>query len=73
MEISEMAADRDQSDDLSDDMARLIHEVLTDLGTEADAAEIARRVRGLDRGLPAEDDRVPGRGVARSVPVSVRG
>ncbi len=51
-----MAADRDQSDDLSDDMARLIQEVLTDLGTEADAAEIARRVRGLDRGLPAEDE-----------------
>lgn len=51
-----MPTDRDQIEGLADDMARLIQEVLTDLGSAADPAEVARRVRGLDRGLPAEDE-----------------
>jgi Holliday junction resolvase len=56
MEATEMPTDRDQIEGLADDMARLIQEVLTDLGSAADPAEVARRVRGLDRGLPAEDE-----------------
>lgn len=39
-----------------DDVARLIQEVLSELGSIADPIEVARRVRGLDRGLPAEDE-----------------
>lgn len=38
------------------DISRLIQEILAELGHNADPAEIARRVRGLDRGLPAEDE-----------------
>lgn len=51
-----MPVDSDQIERLADDMARLIQDVLTDLGSAADSAEVARRVRGLDRGLPAEDE-----------------
>ena len=39
-----------------DDAARLIHEVLTQLGWDAEPDEVARRVRRLDYGLPAEDE-----------------
>jgi len=49
-----MSADRDQIEGLADDVARLIQKV--DLGSTADAAEVTRRVRSLDRGLPAEND-----------------
>lgn len=38
------------------DIARLIHEVLTDLGFDAEPEVIAGQVRRLDYGLPAEDE-----------------
>jgi len=39
-----------------DDLERLIHETLEDLGWDADAAQVAERVRRLDIGLPVEDE-----------------
>ena len=42
--------------DVPDDIERLIQDVLGDLGFEADAKEVARRVRRLNFGLPAEDE-----------------
>lgn len=39
-----------------DDTARLIREVLAELGSTADASEVVQRVRSLERGLPAEDE-----------------
>ncbi len=39
-----------------DDLERLIHETLEDLGWDADAAKVAERVRRLDIGLPVEDE-----------------
>ncbi len=38
------------------DADRLIHEVLLELGWNADVEAVARRVRRLDQGLPAEDE-----------------
>jgi Holliday junction resolvase len=38
------------------DIARLIHEVLTNLGFDADAHAVANQVRRLDFGLPAEGE-----------------
>lgn len=40
----------------SNDDDRLIYEVLSELGRNADAAAIAAKVRRLERGLPAEDE-----------------
>lgn len=51
-----MPTDEGQVGSSVDDMARLIQEVLAELGSRADPIEIARRVRGLDKGLPAEDE-----------------
>lgn len=42
--------------DDGDDTDRLIQEVLAELGWDHDAATIARKVRQLNRGLPAEDE-----------------
>ena len=42
--------------ELPDDLSRLIHETLEAVGWDADAAEIAERVKRLDIGLPAEDE-----------------
>ena len=39
-----------------DDLHRLIHETLSELGWEADPVTIAERVRRLDIGLPVEDE-----------------
>lgn len=39
-----------------DDTDRLIQDVLAELGSDHDARTIARKVRQLDRGLPAEDE-----------------
>src|SRR5512139_1178953 len=44
------------SSDPPDDLARLIREVLANLGVDADPTRIAAHVRRLDRGLPAEDE-----------------
>ena len=38
------------------DLPRLIQDVLAELGYEGDAVEVAKRVRRLDIGLPAEDE-----------------
>lgn len=38
------------------DIERLIQDVLADLGFDADAGDVARRVRKLNHGLPAEDE-----------------
>ena len=38
------------------DIERLIQDVLAELGFDADPAEVARRVRRLNYGLPAEDE-----------------
>ena len=38
------------------DLPRLIQDVLAELGYEGDVAEVAKRVRRLDIGLPAEDE-----------------
>lgn len=38
------------------DLPRLIQDALAELGYDADAAEVAERVRRLDVGLPAEDE-----------------
>lgn len=40
----------------ADDRERLIQEVLTELGWDAEPGKIAKRVRRLDLGLPAEDE-----------------
>ncbi len=40
----------------TDDLARLIHETLEQLGWNADAKEVAERVRRLNIGLPIEDE-----------------
>ena len=40
----------------SNDLERLIQEVLTELGSDADPKSVAERVRRLDLGLPAEDE-----------------
>ena len=42
--------------DKPDDLERLIHDTLEELGWEADATEVAERVRRLDIGLPVEDE-----------------
>ncbi|PLX37581.1 MAG: restriction endonuclease [Hyphomicrobiales bacterium] len=42
--------------DHPDDLHRLIHDTLQELGWNADASEIAERVKRLDIGLPAEDE-----------------
>ena len=42
--------------DSPDDLDRLIQGVLAELGCAASPAEIAKRVRRLDLGLPAEDE-----------------
>ncbi len=42
--------------DTPPDVERLIQDVLADLGFDADAGEVARRVRSLNHGLPAEDE-----------------
>ena len=42
--------------DTPPDIERLIQDVLSDLGFDADAEEVARRVRRLNYGLPAEDE-----------------
>ena len=39
----------------ADDGDRLIQEVLTELGRDAEARKIAENVRRLDLGLPSED------------------
>lgn len=39
-----------------DDLARLIQDVLSELGYAANARELAKRVHRLDLGLPAEDE-----------------
>lgn len=39
-----------------EDVARLIQEILSELGHAADSKAVAARVRALDRGLPAEDE-----------------
>lgn len=39
-----------------DDLSRLIHETLETIGWEADPDDLARQVRRLDVGLPAEDE-----------------
>ncbi len=39
-----------------DDLERLIHETLEELGWDADASLVAERVRRLDVGLPVEDE-----------------
>ncbi|WP_407493986.1 hypothetical protein [Pseudooceanicola sp. MF1-13] len=39
-----------------DDLPRLIHEALEELGWDSNAASVAERVRRLDIGLPAEDE-----------------
>lgn len=43
-------------DDTPDDVHRLIHETLSLIGWDADPATIARGVKRLDFGLPAEDE-----------------
>ena len=40
----------------AEDTERLIQEVITELGSDADSKTIAARVRKLDLGLPAEDE-----------------
>jgi Holliday junction resolvase len=47
---------KDEKTEMPDDAARLIQEVLSDLGWAADPADVARSVRRLDIGLPAEDE-----------------
>ncbi|MFK0207181.1 restriction endonuclease [Agrobacterium sp. NPDC090283] len=42
--------------DRPDDLERLIHETLEELGWDADASLVAERVRRLDIGLPVEDE-----------------
>lgn len=42
--------------DTPPDIERLIQEVLAEAGYDADAADVARRVRKLNHGLPAEDE-----------------
>lgn len=42
--------------DDSEDVARLIQEILSELGHGADPKAVVARVRALDRGLPAEDE-----------------
>lgn len=42
--------------DRPDDLERLIHETLEELGWDADAHNVAERVRRLDIGLPVEDE-----------------
>ena len=42
--------------DTPPDIERLIQDVLAELGFDADAGEVARRVRRLNHGLPAEDE-----------------
>lgn len=42
--------------DAPPDIERLIQDVLADLGYTTDAGEVARRVRRLNHGLPAEDE-----------------
>ena len=44
------------NDDSPGDLDRLIHDVLSRLGFQADAAKVARQVKLLDLGLPAEDE-----------------
>ena len=39
-----------------EDVARLIQDILSELGHGADPTTVAARVRALDRGLPAEDE-----------------
>lgn len=39
-----------------DDLHRLVHETLAELGWNADAAKLAEQVKKLDFGLPAEDE-----------------
>lgn len=56
MTASEIPTDQGQIGSSINDVARLIQEVLAELGSAADPIEVARRVRGLDRGLPAEDE-----------------
>jgi Holliday junction resolvase len=41
---------------ISDDDHRLIYEVLSELGRDADPVAVAAQVRNLERGLPAEDE-----------------
>lgn len=43
-------------EDQDDQAARLIQSVLAELGWDADASQVARRVRRLDIGLPLEDE-----------------
>ncbi len=43
-------------DEPPDDIERLIQEVLTELGYSGDAAAVARKVKRLNLGLPAEDE-----------------
>lgn len=45
-----------QKDFAPPDLPRLIQEALAELGYDADAAEVAERVRRLDIGLPVEDE-----------------
>ncbi|MEA3052161.1 MAG: hypothetical protein QOG72_1064 [Sphingomonadales bacterium] len=44
------------SNETDADDHRLIYEVLSELGRDADAAAVAEKVRRLERGLPAEDE-----------------
>ncbi len=41
---------------MPDDADRLIHEILSEVGWDDDPASVARRIRRLDQGLPAEDE-----------------
>lgn len=43
-------------DNVPDDLERLIHETLEEIGWDADPRQIADRVRRLDIGLPVEDE-----------------
>jgi hypothetical protein len=45
-----------ESNQAPDDIERLIQEVLSELGYSGDAASIARKVKRLNLGLPAEDE-----------------
>jgi Holliday junction resolvase len=47
---------KDEKIEMPVDAARLIQDVLAELGWSADPAEVARSVRRLDIGLPAEDE-----------------
>jgi hypothetical protein len=40
----------------TEDVARLIQDILVELGHGADVKAVAARVKALDRGLPAEDE-----------------